>query len=121
MSKKVWAETVVAPAWRDLGGDALVDLQVEVGRHQPDRAVVARLDQHVGQDRDGVAPLDHRLDMAQALQECRPFDRRLHCRFAPHPHASPLVIASRSARGRGKSGGGVAAVSPAGAAREPLP
>ena len=63
----------------DLCGDAFIDLQVEVGRHQAERAVLARLDQHVGQDRDGVAPLDHRLDMAQALEEGRPFDRRLHC------------------------------------------
>ena len=79
MSKKVWAETVVAPACADLGGDAFVDLQVEVGRHQPQRAVFTRLDQHVAEDGDGIAPLDHRLDMAQALQEGRPFDRRLHC------------------------------------------
>jgi hypothetical protein len=32
----------------DRGGDRLVDLQIEIGRHQPHRAARLRLDQHVG-------------------------------------------------------------------------
>jgi hypothetical protein len=62
----------------DVGGHALVDLEVEVGGHQPQRAIVASLDQHVGQDGNSVAALNDRLDVAEALQECRPFNRRLH-------------------------------------------
>uniref|UniRef100_A0A183CM76 Copper homeostasis protein cutC homolog n=1 Tax=Globodera pallida TaxID=36090 RepID=A0A183CM76_GLOPA len=52
--------------------------KVEVGRHQAQRAARLRLDQHVGQDRDRVAPLDHGLDVAQAPQQSCAFDRRLH-------------------------------------------
>ena len=97
MSNKVWAETVVAPGLRDIGGDALVDLQVEIGRHQPDRSVLARLDQHVGQDRDRVAALHDRLDVAEALQEGRPFNRRFHrCQAPSSARVDGHVIASRS-------------------------
>ena len=86
----------------DVGRHAFVDLQVEVGRHQPDRAVLARLDQHVGQDRDGVAALHDRLDVAEALQEGRPLNRRFHRRYCPIIRAlTDSVIASRSARGSG--------------------
>ena len=35
---------------RDVRGDAFIDLEVEIGRHQPQRAVVARLDQHIAED-----------------------------------------------------------------------
>ena len=83
MSKKVCAETVVAPGWRDIGRDRFVDLKVEVGGHQPQRPVLARLDQHVGEDRDGVPPLHDRLDVAQALEEGRPLNRRFHVAKAP--------------------------------------
>ena len=80
----------------DRGRDRFVDLQIEIGRHQLQRALGGRLDQHVGQDRDGVAPLDHRLDMAEALQKGRAFDRRLHHQSpGPPPHFSfpPGVVA----------------------------
>ena len=83
MSNKVWAETVVAPGWLTLAGNALVDLQVEVGGHQPQRAVLARLEQDVGEDRDRIAALHDRLDMAEALEECRPFNRRFHRPLSP--------------------------------------
>ena len=39
---------------------------------------VVGLDQHVGEDRDGVAPLDHALHMAERLQEGGAFDGELH-------------------------------------------
>ena len=62
----------------DAGGDLLVDLEIKVGRHQLDRAVRRRFDHHVRQDRNGIAPLDHGLDVAQALQQGCAFNRRLH-------------------------------------------
>ncbi len=62
----------------DVGGDAFIDLKIEVRRHQSDRSVLPRFDQHIGQDRDRVAALHHRLDVAEALEECRPFNRRFH-------------------------------------------
>jgi hypothetical protein len=76
----------------DVGRHRFIDLQVEIGRHQPQRAVLARIHQDVGQDGNGVAALHHRLDVAEALEEGGPFDRRLHLRcsvlFAPGPLAS---------------------------------
>ena len=89
------------PACVDVGGDALVDLQIEIGRHQPDRSVLARLDQHVGQDRNGVPALHDRLDVAEALQEDRPFNRRFHRRHTPFSACVTDVIASRFACGSG--------------------
>ncbi len=62
----------------DIGGDMLVDLEIKIGRHQLDGAVRRRFDQHVGEDGNGIAPLDHRLDVAQALQQGCAFDRGLH-------------------------------------------
>jgi len=57
---------------------AFHDLQVKVGRHDPHRAVARCFDQHVRQDRNGIAPLDDGLDVRQALQERRAFDSGLH-------------------------------------------
>src|SRR4030095_14093409 len=84
----------------DLGGDTLVDLQIEVGRHQPDRTVVARLDEDVGEDGNGVAALDHRLDVAQALQQGCPLDRRLHAALVPCPYRWPRQHGQGHASGR---------------------
>ena len=42
------------------------------------RDAPARLDQHVGQDGNGVAPLDHALDMGQRAEEGSAFDGNLH-------------------------------------------
>jgi hypothetical protein len=53
-------------AGRCLGGDAVGHFQVEVGRLQAELALVG-LDQDVGQDRDGIAPLNHAMHMAQGL------------------------------------------------------
>jgi hypothetical protein len=36
-------------------------------------------DQHVAEDRNGVAALDHAMDVAQRFQELRAFDGDLHC------------------------------------------
>ena len=60
------------PRLLDLRVNRFQNLQVEIGRHQPDAAAAfgitgARFDQHVRQDGDRVAPLDHRLDVAEAL------------------------------------------------------
>ena len=60
----MWAATVVAPSLADLGRHRLDDLDIEIGGGQLD-AVALRLDQNVGQDGDGVAPLDHALHMVE--------------------------------------------------------
>jgi len=68
----------------DVGLDPLVDLEVEIGRHQPEAGAAAAgiallgLDQHVREDRNRVPPLDHRVNVTQALQKRGPLDRRLH-------------------------------------------
>jgi hypothetical protein len=41
-------------------------------------ALLGRLDEDVGEDRDRVPALHHGLDVAEALEERSPFDRRLH-------------------------------------------
>ena len=61
----------------DRGGDIFHHLQIKIGRHQP-QPIGARFDQHVGKDRDGVATLHHRLDMAQALQQGCALNGGLH-------------------------------------------
>jgi hypothetical protein len=62
----------------DVRLDRVVDLEVEVGGHQLEAAILLRLDQHVGEDGDGVPPLHHGLDVAEAPQQRGPFDRRSH-------------------------------------------
>jgi len=62
-------------------GDALDDFEVHVGRAQrqaasPTGALGAQ--QHIRQNRDGGAPLDDALHMAQRRQERRPFDGEIH-------------------------------------------
>src|SRR5690606_5983361 len=79
----------------DLCCDRLHDLQIEVGRHQLQLPRRIRLDQHVGQNGDGVAPFDHRLDVAEAFQEHCAFDRRFHSNL------SSLPVREKSLRGRG--------------------
>ncbi len=54
----------------DVGRRRFGRLEVEVGALQRQLAV-ARLDQHVGEDRDGVAPLDDAMDVAQSLEQGR--------------------------------------------------
>ena len=51
----------------DIGLDRLVDLQVEIGRHQPEAAALALLglDQHVRQDRNRVPALHHANERAR--------------------------------------------------------
>ena len=53
-------------------------LEVEVGRLQRQPGVFGA-DQHVAEDRDGVAALDHAMDVAQRFQQLRAFDGDLHC------------------------------------------
>ena len=79
-----------------LGGrrHGLDDLHVEIGRGQRE-LVIADREQHVGEDRDGVAPLHHARDMGQRAREARFVDAE--------PHGSPIPDfgASSYARGRG--------------------
>jgi hypothetical protein len=56
----------------------LGDLEVEVGGLQRQPPAFGA-DQHVAQDRNGVAALDHAMDVAQRFQELRALDGNLHC------------------------------------------
>ncbi len=78
---------------QDVGGQRLDDLDVQVGGGELQTGL-ARLDQDVGQDRDGVAALDHALDMVQRLEEGAAFDVDLHgliaaCYTDPTPISRP--------------------------------
>jgi hypothetical protein len=53
-------------------------LEIKVGGLQRQPRIFGA-DQHVAEDRNGVAPLDHAMDVAQRLQELRAFDGNLHC------------------------------------------
>jgi hypothetical protein len=55
----------------------LDDLHIEVGRGQL-QLVVARGDMDVGQDGNGVAPLDHARHMGERLGQSRLVDSELH-------------------------------------------
>ena len=65
------AGTVVEPAGATSAGDRLDHLEVEIGRLQARACRLLGADQHVGEDRNGVAPLDHAMHVAQRLQELR--------------------------------------------------
>ena len=52
-------------------------VEIHVGGGQAER-IGAGLEQDVGEDRDGVAPLDDALDMAQRLQQSAAFDGQFH-------------------------------------------
>jgi hypothetical protein len=54
-------------------------VQVEVGGLQRQPGAFGA-DQHVAEDRDGVAAFDHAMHMAQRFQELRAFDGDLHCK-----------------------------------------
>ena len=60
-----------------VGGQRLDNLDIQVGRGELELAL-ARLDQDIGQDRDGVATLDHALDMVQGFQQGATLDVDLH-------------------------------------------
>ena len=64
-------------AGRDLGGDRIGDFEIEIGRLQAELALVG-LDQHVGEDRDGIAALDHAMHVAQRLQQFGALDGHFH-------------------------------------------
>ena len=57
----------------DIGRDTFVDRKVHVGRRQAEQTTLG-IEQHVGQDRNGIAPLDDALHMRQRLQQGCPFD-----------------------------------------------
>src|SRR5262249_17905978 len=66
----------------DLGGDRLGDLDIEVGRFEGELRFL-RLDQHVGENWNGIAPLDHAVDMAERLQQRCAFDGDFHVSIPP--------------------------------------
>ena len=59
-------------------GKRLRHLEVEIGCLQRQPGIFGS-DQHVAEDRNGVAALDHAMDVAQRFQELRAFDGDLHC------------------------------------------
>ena len=62
----------------DIGSKSFNDLQIKVSRGQLDFAAFACFDKDIGQYRNGVAPFHHGLDVAQAFQQRRAFDRGSH-------------------------------------------
>ena len=65
-------------------GERLRHLEIEVGRLQRQFGVFGA-DQHIAEDRDGVAAFDHAVDMAQRFQELRALDGDLHSNIRPIP------------------------------------
>jgi hypothetical protein len=70
------------PAGSAFGGQRFRHFEIEVGRLQRELGTVGA-QQHVAEDRNGVAALDHTMDVAQRLQELRAFDGDLHCNTRP--------------------------------------
>ena len=62
----------------DIGGKCFNDLQIKVRRGQLDLAAFAGFDQDVRQNGNSVAPFHNGLDVAQAFQQGRAFDRGSH-------------------------------------------
>ena len=80
ISCRVTADTVVDPPRSTMAG-ALVDhLDVQIGGAEHD-VVAVGLDQHVGQDRNGVAPFDDGLRLGDGLQKRGTFDAEFHGLF----------------------------------------
>jgi hypothetical protein len=69
-------------AGRDLRRDRLVHLEIEIGCFQRELRFF-RADQDVGEDRNGIAPLDHAMDMSKRFEELGPLDRDFHLRSPP--------------------------------------
>ena len=89
------------------------DLHVEVGCRERHRVALGR-QEHIGQDGDGVAPLDHVLHVSQGLEQSRAFDGKLHLdvriptAMAPMPPARSVFkgvgrVAENRSQGRGLS------------------
>ncbi len=87
-----------------LGGGLVDDLHVQVRGREGQRPPVGG-QQHIGQDRDGVAPFDDALHMAEGLQERRALDGQPHLvrsfekSAPPLPRLDPLGLAPE-AKGR---------------------
>ena len=80
----------------------LDDLHVEVGRGQL-QLVIARGEMHVGQDGNGVAPLDHARHMGERLGQSRLIDGELHglIETTPAPPRGGCRHSGRSRQGPG--------------------
>ena len=77
----------------DLGHAVVDDLHVEIGGRERHRIAVRR-QQHIGQDRDGVATLHHALHMAQSLQQSRPFNGQVHRSIRPPVRSAARIAAA---------------------------
>ena len=67
---------------RRLRGQRFRYLEIEVGGFQR-QACTFGADQHIAQNRNGVAALDHAMHVTQRFQQLRAFDRDLHCKTRP--------------------------------------
>ena len=65
----------------DVGADPLCRLEVEIGALQRHLAV-GRLDQHVGEDGNGVALLDDAMHVSQSLEQDRTLDGDFHRKYS---------------------------------------
>jgi hypothetical protein len=61
----------------DIGGDPLGRLEVEIRALQRQFAVTC-FDQHIGEDRNGVAPLDDAMHVPKRFKQDRTLDGDLH-------------------------------------------
>ena len=73
----MWAGTVVDPPGADLGRDRIGHFKIEVGRLQAQRGAIGA-QEHVGQNRNGVAPLDRAMHMAERSQQFGTLNGDLH-------------------------------------------
>ena len=65
------------PAAHDVGAYGLHHFDIEIRRRQRQRSLLG-MQQHIGQDRDRIAPLDDALHMVQRFEKACPFDGDAH-------------------------------------------
>ena len=61
----------------DIGGEAFRDFKIKIGGPELEVSI-GGLQQDIGQDRDGVAPFDDAVHMAQRLEKRRSFESDFH-------------------------------------------
>ena len=66
----------------DLGRDRLDDFELEIGGLERQLGMIC-LDQHIGENRNGVAAFDHAMDMTERFQQRGAFDGDFHVFIPP--------------------------------------
>ena len=62
---------------RGLGGDGVGDFKIEIGRLQAERRALGA-QQHIGENRNGVAPLDRAMHMPERAQQLGTLNSDFH-------------------------------------------